>query len=94
MSAESRERRSDDAGPLEVVVERLSQEVASLTAQVSSMSSKLDSLNSDLTTLTSRTGECFFPAEVSLSTFFLSSCLPVCLSVCLSVCQSVDLFSV
>ena len=67
VSAESRERRSDDAGPLEVVVERLSQEVASFTAQLSSMSSKLDSLNSDLTTLRSRTGGCFFSVEVSLS---------------------------
>ena len=50
VTAESRERRADDGGPLEVVVQHLSQQVTSLTAQ-------LNSAVTELTELKGRTGE-------------------------------------
>ena len=50
VTAESRERRADDGGPLEVVVQHLSQQVTSLTAQ-------LNSAVTELTELKRRTGE-------------------------------------
>ena len=56
VSAEVRER-SDDGGPLEVVVEHLSQQVISLTAQLSSVNTQLNSVSSDLSALKTRTGK-------------------------------------
>ena len=80
VSAESRERRSDDGGPLEVVVEQLSQQVTSLTAQLNSVNTQLtaqlnsvntqlNSVNTDLSALKSRTGK-----------RLLLTCLSICLS--------------
>ena len=78
VSAESRERRSDDGGPLEVVVEQLSQQVTSLTAQLNSvnaqlnsvntqLTAQLNSVNTDLSALKSRTGKRSFVTDVNLS---------------------------
>ena len=52
-----RGRRSDDGGPLEVVVEQLSQQVTSLTAQLNSVNTQLSSMNTDLSALKTRTGK-------------------------------------
>ena len=82
VSAESRGRRSDDGGPLEVVVEQLSQQVTSLTAQLNSvntqltaqlnsvntqLTAQLNSVNTDLSALKSRTGKRPFVTDVNLS---------------------------
>ena len=67
VSAEVRER-SDDGGPLEVVVEHLSQQVISLTAQLNSVNTQLNSVSSDLSALKTRTGKLPFSADVWLPT--------------------------
>ena len=49
----TRQKRSDDGGPLEAVVEQLTQQVTSLNAQ-------LNSVNAEVTALKMKTGKKFF----------------------------------
>ena len=71
-STVSRGRRADDGGPLEVVVEQLSQQVNSLSAQLTqqaasfnsqltqqaaSFHSQLDTVNAELVALKAKTGQ-------------------------------------
>lgn len=57
----NRQRRSDDGGPLEVVVEQLSQQVASLksqlTEQANSFNALLSTANAKIAALGTKTGE-------------------------------------
>lgn len=50
-TANAREKRSDDGGPLEVTVEQLAQLVNSLTAQLASVNSKLAAVEAKTATL-------------------------------------------
>ena len=85
-----RERRSDDAGPLVLVVEKLTQQVNSLNTQLieqaNSFTAQLDSVNAEVTALKAKTGKLFD----CLSVLF-SAVLPeiVCVCVCVFVCVCV-----
>ena len=66
LSAASRLKRSDDGGPLEAVVEQLSQQVASLTA-------RLNTVNTEVAALKTKTGERIILCCPSLHAAFIMS---------------------